>query len=66
MVARPAKRPVCPICHTSLERGDLLLAEWYQPRRWWVLKHVKDGDEWCVDADHPFVHEFAKPTEELA
>lgn len=60
------KRPVCTICKNVLESGDELLAEWYQPKRWWILRHVRDGDgDFCIEANAPFVRDFAKPTEQL-
>ncbi len=45
----------CPICKNELLPGDKIYAEWYEPCRWFVLHHTRQGEDWCAEADHPSV-----------
>lgn len=42
----------CPICAEVIRDGlDELTIKWYQPRRWWVVSHKRDGQGYCGRAD---------------
>lgn len=41
----------CPICREPLTSDDELLMEWYDPCKWWVMIHRRNGDEYCAQAD---------------
>jgi len=42
---------ICPVCGGEIQDGrDVLSFTWYAPRRWWVVKHMKDGKDWCGKA----------------
>ena len=42
----------CPLCNEEIQDGrDELIITWYEPRRWWVVTHKRDGDGYCGKAD---------------
>lgn len=51
----PSARTVCPICRQVVEEDDRLVAEWYEPCQWFVLKHYRQNDMFCGVANHPLV-----------
>ncbi len=61
---------ICPICEQRLAPNDKLVAEWFEPKQWWVLRHYKNyrvthhdsaGGEtverqaYCGQANHPAI-----------
>lgn len=34
---------ICPVCKQQLKEGESLVAEYYPPRNWWTIIHVKAG-----------------------
>ena len=49
------RKTVCPICCKPLQEGDSLSAEWYAECEWFVLRHRRNGKDWCAVANHETV-----------
>lgn len=41
----------CPICGQDLQANDEYRLTWYEPRKWWVFYHDRDGRLFCAQAD---------------
>lgn len=48
------KTSTCCICGRSVDHtsGDRLELHWYEPGRWWVLTHIKNGKQWCAQSNY--------------
>ncbi len=48
-------KTLCPICNQELLETDELIAKWYEPKKWFVLSHLRNGETFCGMADHHIV-----------